>query len=535
MRLKSFRIFRYKSIIDSGVCSLSPDFTVFIGKNESGKTAILEALRDFDREHQGISSGAVSINGMHGNPELALNFDLSPATLDAILKEAEISIPDDIRQNVLTGGISLRKSYEGEYRLSDRVFDSLFNETSEPGSAPAENDPDSAARRQRLSQILDVHQIPDLKLGHDVQALQDSITDLRRLVKSRLNFIRDEAEKVEAVEILHAMTNSVSPKSKPVTARGKFMSALVKRLPRFIYFSDFKDVLPFEVSIEGLKANQTVCDFARLAQLDLDAVMSTQDVQRRINLLSRASATITGAFFDHWEQDHIELIARPEGNKILFGVKEHSGTDLFKMEQRSRGFQWFLSFYLRINRYQDDNVVLLIDEPGMNLHPTAQKNILTVMEKRSSPSMQILFSTHSPALIDVKHLERVRCVVKSKLSGSVIIKGISDAVDQETLMPVSMASGAQSVEKLKSLFSGEVNYKESLPAQEPVAPAVEITPAQATKLYTSSTMPPELESGELDQLLQAEKIMKEKAAKRALEEEEEETPARKPFFKFLGR
>lgn len=533
MRLKSFRILRYKSIADSTECALAPDFTVFIGKNESGKTAVLEALRDFDAEHKGLSSQAVSISGAHGNPELELTFQISVETIDAAIKESNFPLPDDIKKAFLTNGIKIRKNYEGQYHIVQSGFDLLTEEAGQPEPMIAESDFDRiTARKQRLSEILDVYPVPDIKFGHDLQALQDSITELRRLVKSRLNFINDEAQKIEAVEILHTITNSLGQKvNKPTTPRDKFTEAVVKKMPRFLYFSDFKDILPFEISLDALKSNQTVCDFANIARLDLDDVMATQDIQRRINLFSRASATISGMFFEHWVQDRIELIARPEGNKILFGVKEQSGTDFFKMEQRSRGFQWFLSFYLRVNRYQNESVVLLIDEPGMNLHPVAQKNILTVMEKRSSPPLQILFSTHSPSLIDIQHLERIRCIVKNKESGSKITAKITDSVDNETLMPLATAVGVNSPEKLKALLAGERIEKEEFYSSSTAHELLEPETSPSKPTVTS----PLSKTAEEQPFQKFEQTQKEKAADAAEKEEDPEASPRKPLFKLFGR
>ncbi len=533
MKLKSFRIFRYKSIIDSGECALSSDFSILIGKNESGKSAVLEALRDFDREHHGISQEAVSINGMHANPELELTFEITPENLDAALKEAGASISEDAKQKLLKTGLTLRKTFNGEYRFLDPIVDEFL------GQLPEIEQPENAtdhitAKKQRLSEILDVYPVPDIKFGQDVQALQESISELRRLVKTRINFVNDEAQKIEAVEILHAMTNSQNVKAKPATARDKFISGLVQLMPRFVYFSDFKDLLPFEISIDALKSNQTVCDFAALAQLNLDDVITTQDVQRRINLLNRASAKISGDFFNHWEQDRIELIARPEGNKILFGVKELLGTDFYKMEQRSRGFQWFLSFYLRVNRYHRDNVVLLIDEPGMNLHPLAQKNILSVMQQQTRSHMQIIFSTHSPSLIDINKLDRINCIVKNKTTGSVIIKGMSSAVDYETLMPVATAAGVNSLEKVKLLFSGEKLAKEPQTTvvseisevKQPVVSAMASIPSQNNVRQALTS----------EAVVQSKKISTKADQNNNKEDEEDlDDASRKPFFKFFGR
>ncbi len=52
MKLKKFRIKNYKSIADSGDCYLTDTVTIFAGKNESGKTSILEALEDFDTDEK---------------------------------------------------------------------------------------------------------------------------------------------------------------------------------------------------------------------------------------------------------------------------------------------------------------------------------------------------------------------------------------------------------------------------------------------------------------------------------------------------
>ncbi|MYF47926.1 MAG: ATP-binding protein, partial [Candidatus Dadabacteria bacterium] len=49
MKLIKFRIQNYKSIRDSGWCYLASDITILAGQNESGKTAVLEALRDFNQ------------------------------------------------------------------------------------------------------------------------------------------------------------------------------------------------------------------------------------------------------------------------------------------------------------------------------------------------------------------------------------------------------------------------------------------------------------------------------------------------------
>jgi ABC-type cobalamin/Fe3+-siderophores transport system ATPase subunit len=45
MLLKSVQIDHFKHVLDSTLVEIQPDITCLVGKNESGKTAFLEALR----------------------------------------------------------------------------------------------------------------------------------------------------------------------------------------------------------------------------------------------------------------------------------------------------------------------------------------------------------------------------------------------------------------------------------------------------------------------------------------------------------
>ena len=45
MKLKTIRIYNYKGFRDNGTLELAPDFTVVVGKNNSGKSALLQSFR----------------------------------------------------------------------------------------------------------------------------------------------------------------------------------------------------------------------------------------------------------------------------------------------------------------------------------------------------------------------------------------------------------------------------------------------------------------------------------------------------------
>src|SRR5262249_40686112 len=57
-----------------------------------------------------------------------------------------------------------------------------------------------------------------------------------------------------------------------------------------------------------------------------------------------------------------------------------------------------------------ENVILLLDEPGLSLHGMAQADLLRYMEQELKPYHQVIYTTHSPFMVDPDHFERVRIV-----------------------------------------------------------------------------------------------------------------------------
>lgn len=477
MRLKKFRIYNYKSIMDSGDCCLSSDFTTLIGKNESGKTAVLEAIRDFDREQYVISQQAYPLSSIGEEPSLEMVFSVSKEELEGIEKDSGAVITEEAREFILREGLCLTKSALGDYGFKDGFLNRSLRDV-------AENEDEKELSRvqikkQKLDGLLSGFPVPELNLDGDQDAAGKSLKELRISVKKYVGLIKEEEKREEIVGLIQEIIKEVNDcdhERLKHSSRANFMHSVVQRLPRFVFFGELKDILPFEIAMKSLKENEAVMDFARIADLDLDKVMKTEDLQRRINLLNRHSAIISGDFLGFWKQNQIELIVRPQGDNLLFGVKEADKVDFFKVEQRSKGFQWFLSFYLRLNSYKTDNVIVLIDEPGTNLHPLAQRDILNILKERSSNDMQVIFSTHSSALIDTDRLDRIRLLIKDNEKGSVIKDDIHNVMDEETLMPIVAAIGAKSSSRIPAIIK---ESKES--EEEAVQEAVKESEEEAIK------------------------------------------------------
>jgi predicted ATP-dependent endonuclease of OLD family len=113
-----------------------------------------------------------------------------------------------------------------------------------------------------------------------------------------------------------------------------------------------------------------------------------------------------------------------------------------ELEGRSRGFQWFFSFYLVFLVESEEghkDAILLLDEPGLHLHPTAQQELIAFFERLSHDN-QLIYTTHSPFLIDGEHLHRVRPVTEDDTGHSRITVEAWPS-DRETIFPLQAAAG----------------------------------------------------------------------------------------------
>ena len=435
MKLIKFRIQHYKSIKDSGWCWLASDVTTLAGKNESGKSAILEALRDFDIEGESIPDGARPIDDS-GDSMIEMSFDVEESILDEIAVDTGITINKEIREYVSENKVTVIKHHNGEYDLAEEIYTLLDKASHES----------NAERIKKIGQIIGnlskvgfLSGLTKPELEGDLTSIQEGVTAYFQEAEAQAASTSDEEIKHnvhEAIEALKIENDALG--NEDVTST--FLPELLKHTPYFIFFSDFSDILPFELPLTEAKERKTVQDFAKLAGLDLDEVVNATDSQRRRNMLSRYSAKVSGDFKGHWKQDELDLVAEADGDNLRLGVRESGSTSLFKAEQRSKGFQWFLSFYLRLNAEQAETKVILIDEPGLYLHSKAQKDVLKVFEILSGAS-QVIISTHSPYLIDAQRLDRVRLILKDDKMGTRIENKIHKDADTETLTPIMTAIG----------------------------------------------------------------------------------------------
>lgn len=251
--------------------------------------------------------------------------------------------------------------------------------------------------------------------------------------------------------------------------RNDLLAGMRNYWPHFLYFDSFQDMLPRTVDVEALLADpqderrkgipEAVLDFIALADINVARVKELETQDKALgNYLQNRAAAITGDFLSYWHQQvdgrqqvnlHVRHIRNAAGVlKLSFYVRDEQIEQY--PEQRSKGFVWFLSFFLRLTaaqrRHPERTHLLLIDEPGSYLHARAQRDVLALFEKRLAQVDTILYSSHSLYLMPPERLHRLRVVVKSGVNGSRVYDRLThpdlagpESVD--TLTPIIQAIG----------------------------------------------------------------------------------------------
>ena len=168
-----------------------------------------------------------------------------------------------------------------------------------------------------------------------------------------------------------------------------------------------------------------------------------QRKEMRAIQLNSASIDISKKFSEWWPQRRHKIRYHADGDYFRIWIADDLRQDVeIELEARSKGFQWFFSFYLVFLVESDgghEDAILLLDEPGLHLHPTAQQGLIAFFEKLSETN-QLAYTTHSPFLIDGEHLHRVRPVTEDD-TGHSYITAETWPKDRETIFPLQAAAG----------------------------------------------------------------------------------------------
>lgn len=171
------------------------------------------------------------------------------------------------------------------------------------------------------------------------------------------------------------------------------------------------------------------------------------DKKRERGILLRSAATqLTQSFRKWWLQGNYVFDFEADGNHFRINVSDTLRPEPIELEARSRGLQWFFSFFLVFlveTKEGHSNTVLLLDEPGLSLHPIAQYDLAKFFKKLSEDN-QLIYTSHSPFLVDMDNLANVKAVYVDSETGRTKVSSnlrSNDTDAEKSIYPIHAALG----------------------------------------------------------------------------------------------
>lgn len=438
IKLIQVTIDKYKSIQKSQTVNIDPSITTIVGMNEAGKTSFLTAIA---KTNYFTADPDFVFDTTQDYPRNELiDFEQSEEDCDIIKCKYEIS--DDLLKEIeeeFGKGVFTTKefTYTCHYKSESSTFSGI-----------------TANQKVFLEFKISKYILSDVT--KEVIKKMASLKDIASIVAIE----GDDDLVVFKTEIKKIIDDGYNSDSWTNLLESYIAKNWIKtKMPKFWYFDDYYP-LAGKININKLineppssEKDKTSKALFELARIKPEEILNAteQEYEKYIALLEASSNKITNEIFKYWSTNKnldiefkIQNINNPQGHpeKILdIRVKNQRHKITLPLDRRSKGFNWFFSFIIWFSKIQADknsDYILLLDEPGLNLHASAQSDLLRFFDELSK-KYQIIYTTHSPFMVETEHLDRVRTCFDTE-EGTIISDSIQEK-DPNTLFPLQAALG----------------------------------------------------------------------------------------------
>lgn len=453
MKLLRYRVTNYRSVVDSDWIELDR-VTALIGVNESGKTNLLLPLWKLNPARE----GEISPTSDYPKANYAA---IREAPESYVFIRADFNISDLApKLSEITGGpeaqfdrVVVGRAFDGSYVLEFPSFNPTPSATREVvvellATAGKEIDAMVALAKEGTLK----EDVLALLRKDFAEIVSFTICELDPLIDSVKGIIPESpAATSTIVPRLERLGNDLGEMAKALRVKDPSKESGVLQLirsemPKFVFYSNYGNLdseiyLPHVVenlarkdlgAKEAAKARtlRVLFNFVRLSPADIlelgrdfvspqgqrpsaEQIAKIAEKKReRTILLNSAGTDLTKRFKSWWKQGDYTFEFQADGDHFRIWVSDSRRPEKIELEDRSSGLQWFLSFYLvfLVESGRDHKgAVLLLDEPGLSLHPLAQHDLSAFFDGLSNTN-QLIYTTHSPFLVDADSLDRVRKV-----------------------------------------------------------------------------------------------------------------------------
>lgn len=392
MRLKSVKLSHFRGYRATTVIPIDEAMTGIVGRNDYGKSTILEALAIFfdsgdikaDRSDMNCFSLAEGAEQF----EIACEFDDLPDAL-VLDENAETSLAREYLLNA-EGSLEIVKTFKASTGKLERTAICCQH--------PAD---------EALAGLLSLKMAELKKLGEQ-QGVAEQVAD-KRVASQWRHAIRAAAQPIACQETLLDVSKGLSTDSKSIWEK------IEAQLPTFALFKADR-----ESSDGDAEAKNPLQQAVKEAQAALQDQISALEQEIEASVLDVAVRTL----------DKLREMAPELANELTPRFKEKpkwsfsftlDGENGIPINKRGSGVRRLI--LLNFFRAEAEkavvgsqrNVIYAIEEPETSQHPNYQMMLMkALLELSNQPNRQIIVTTHVPALAGLMPIDGIRYVTKDE-------------------------------------------------------------------------------------------------------------------------
>ena len=379
MKLIEFKVANYRNIRDSGWIPVN-DISAFVGQNEAGKSNLFEALYRINpfvpSENYSIDEDWPVDDWGNRNPSAVVceaRFDLTVEEIASLWDSARVLEPEPDDQG---DGVEAERASDAD-ETEEATANTLPTDSILVGSRSFNDGP-----------IFSVQ-------GEEGKGLDGTnVTAWAQEHVPKFVLIQDYGLSGTQIEL-----NRLAERCKQV---------------------DWNQLTNEE---------QTIKIVLDLAKIEIDDFLSKGDTAEGRTVRSfdkrAASSYLSKQFRELWSQKKVQFHIEIDGPTLnIFAEDDGVGMPV-RLLRRSSGFRWHVSFawkFTHASKGLYQGCILLLEEPGIHLHHSGQRDLLEVFE-RLSKSNTILYTTHLASMVDPAFPERVR-IVETKENHARVKSGV---------------------------------------------------------------------------------------------------------------
>ncbi len=410
MKIRKIKITNFKSVLETEF-NTPKDLTALVGGNESGKSNLLKSLIGY------FSSEAFSQSDKH-----QLGLDDPEVTIDFSLTDEEKKKISDLTGMKKVDLLTVSK------KGAEKTIVNLEIPTSNP--APVVTASDDSKKE-------------DPEPSQEAESSKDDIP---------ADESKEAAEKVKPETLNENPTPDIDIKKE-----------ILSMLPTLVSVESVVDLVDgTDIKIEDLKSAKeqptgllsTINAFLQLGQVDLDQLLSPDiSLSEKNKILLSGSAKAGKKIREYWTQEDLKIHIGTNGESLAIHVRDGGclpnkpvvkqnmkleDVDIANQNienreddtkwiwtgfgERSFGFRWFVTFYSKYLSVvsESDNIIIVIDDLGIYLNASIQEVLYKKLLNLTKDKVQIIYTTHSPYMLDFSETENILLVEKKETGTKVL-------------------------------------------------------------------------------------------------------------------